>query len=121
MRKFIKYPQGYVKASTEADLDINDVDPQYIFRLHKTGSDTYNFMCQAMQKPDGTKKWLHNEVDVTFKLVNGEPYILSGYHIGTQDFDFDKGDPWDDYVEYYQPGITEQVLERIKHNDYEYH
>lgn len=25
MRKFIKYPQGYVKASTEADLDINDM------------------------------------------------------------------------------------------------
>ena len=99
----------------------DNVAPQYIFELNNQGSGKYDFMCQSAYRPDGTKKYLHNEVAVTFKLVNGEPYILSGYHIGTQDFDFDEGDPWDDYVEYYQPGITAQVLERIKNNDYEYH
>ena len=114
-RTFTKYPQGYIKASS------GNTPLQYIFELQNKGSDVYEFMCQDAYRPDGTKKYLHNEVAVTFKLVNGEPYILSGWHIGTEDFGFDEGDSWDDYVEYYQPGITQQVLERIKNNDYEYH
>ena len=114
-RSFTKYPSSDITASSDSKY-------RYIFCLQKQSEpDTYNFMCQSAYRPDGTKKFLHNEVDVEFRLVDGKPYILSGYHIGTQDFDFGEGDPWDDYVEYYQPGITEQVLERIKNNDYEYH
>lgn len=94
---------------------------KYIFALENRGRGKYGFMCQSAYKPDGTETYLHNETDVTFKLVNGKPHILSGFHIGTEDFDFDEGDPWDDYVEYYHPGITDQVLTRIQNKDFSYH
>lgn len=113
-RKFTKYPSNYIRAS----LYSTPKDATYLFNLRKVAPDTYNFMCQSVLLPNGTEKYLHNEVDVTFRLENGEPYILSGCHIGTQDFDFDEGDPWDDYVEHYHPGITEQVLNKIQKGDF---
>lgn len=116
-RKFTIYPSNYIKAS----LYSTPQGATYVFNIREVAPETYNFMCRSVLLPDGTEKYLHNEVDVTFKLVDGEPYIISGSHIGTSDFDFDEGDSWDDCVEYYHPGITQQVLERIKNNDYEHH
>lgn len=86
----------------------------YLFDLYEDDPGVYNFSCNTILLPDGTEGLLHNEVVVTFKLVNGKPCILSGYHIGTEDFDFDEGDSWEDYVESYHPGITEQVMDKLQ-------
>lgn len=74
--------------------------------------ETYQMLCQAIELPDGTKKLLHNELDMTFKIVDGSIEIVEGWHIGTEDFGLEKGDEW--VIEYYHPGITEQILEKVK-------
>lgn len=61
---------------------------------------------------DGTRKLLHNEISARFKVKGNEMYILSGWHIGTEDYDLDEGDDYT--IERYHPGLTEQVLEYLK-------
>lgn len=74
--------------------------------------ETYQMLCQTVLLPDGTKKLLHNELDMTFKIVDGSIEIVEGYHIGTESFGLRKGDEW--MIEYYHPGITDQILEKTK-------
>jgi len=90
------------------------MDRVYDFTLTKVGEDLYSLDCNSLKMPDGSLKLLHNEVAVDFKVTEDGFQILSGWHIGTEDFDFEEGDSWDDYVEYYHPGITEQVRSEMK-------
>lgn len=92
---------------------------KYIFTLEKAVDEngkvipgTYCVDCSEGYREDGTRKLLHNEISVTFRVVNGGIYVLDGWHIGTEDYDLDEGD--DFTLEYYHPGLTEQILERLE-------
>lgn len=104
------------KSITASEIE----SPNYVIHLDKFPDGTYNLFCNEVLRPDGTKKLLHNETDVTFQLRAGGAwfYILSGWHIGTEDFELDEGDSWDDYVEYYHPGITRQVMDMIQSGNF---
>ena len=74
--------------------------------------DIYDVMCQEGITDTGKKKLLHNEIDVQFKVINNEIYVLGGWHIGTEDYNLEEGDDYT--LEYYHPGITEQILAQMK-------
>ncbi len=92
---------------------------KYIFTIHRAIDEkgniipeTYYTSCSEAYREDGTKRLLHNEISVTFLVVDGSIYVLDGWHIGTQDYDLDEGD--DETIEYYHPGLSEQILERLR-------
>ena len=87
---------------------------QYKINLQKTDN-AYYMDCSEAIMDDGNRKLLHNEVGCSFVVVNGEIEVLSGWHIGTEDFEWhEKGYEW--VLERYHPGITEQLLKEV----YEY-
>ena len=91
---------------------------KYIFTVDKAvdsnGDIIYSLDCCEGFRPDGTRKLLHNEISAEFKLNGNELYVISGWHIGTSDYTLDEGDNFT--IEYYHPGLTEQVLEYLKGN-----
>lgn len=85
---------------------------KYEINLNKV-DDEYNMFCNTLIRDNGTKKLLHNEISCEFIIENGNIVVLSGWHIGTEDFDWDeRGYDW--VLEKYHPGITEQLLDEVK-------
>ena len=82
-----------------------------VIKLNKTDN-AYYMDCNEAILEDGNRRLLHNEVGCSFIVDNGNIKVLSGWHIGTEDFDFDEGDDW--VLEHYHPGITEQLLEEVR-------
>lgn len=86
---------------------------QYEINLNKT--DNVYYMDCNTAIINGKRKLLHNEVGCSFLLEDGNIRVLSGWHIGTEDFEWteDEGDfTW--VLEKYHPGITEQLLTLVK-------
>ena len=83
----------------------------YVLNLNKTGN-AYYCDCNEAIDSNGNKRLLHNEVGFSFLLVNGKMKLLGGWHIGTEDFEFGEMEYW--VLEHYHPGITEQVINKIK-------
>ena len=86
---------------------------QYEINLNKTDNAYYMDCNTAII--NGKRKLLHNEVGCSFLLEDGNIRVLSGWHIGTEDFEWteDEGDfTW--VLEQYHPGITEQLLTLMK-------
>ncbi len=69
---------------------------------------------------NGKKYLLHNEISFTFKIVDGKVDIISGWHMGTQDFTFSKeeGDNCEEYIEDYHPGLLKQLNTKLKEMGY---
>lgn len=84
---------------------------KYILNLNKTDN-AYYCDCNEAIDDNGNKKLLHNEVGFSFLLINGKMRLLGGWHIGTEDFEFGENEYW--VLEYYHPGITEQVVNKAK-------
>ena len=88
---------------------------KYLINLNKTDN-AYYMDCNEAITDDGKRKLLHNEIGCSFIVENGEITVLSGWHIGTEDFDFNRekdGDVnW--VLEKYHPGIMEQLKEVIQ-------
>ena len=85
--------------------------PEYCIFLKKEGTG-YSMMCQSA-KIDGVEKYLHNEIACDFEIRDGRLHLISGWHIGTEDFEFSEEDCCDWVLEMYHPGITEQLIGRI--------
>ena len=89
---------------------------QYEINLNKTDNAYYMDCNTAIV--DGKRKLLHNEIGCSFVYENGEIKVLSGWHIGTEDFEWaeDEASEYEWVLEYYHPGITEQIKERVMQN-----
>lgn len=90
---------------------------KYLINLNKTENSFYMDCNEAII--DGERKLLHNEVGCSFEIEDGKIKVISGWHIGTEDFEWteDEGDyTW--VLEQYHPGITEQLLELVEEEVY---
>ena len=87
---------------------------KYVINLNKADNSYYADCSTAII--DGEEKMLHNEVGFSFiKNDDGSLHVTDGWHIGTEDFDFseNEGDDCAYYVEYYHPGLLDQVKEMV--------
>ena len=86
-----------------------DESVKYIVNLNQTDNAFYADCSKAII--GGEEKLLHNEVGVSFIIDNNEIHVTSGWHIGTEDFEFSEndGDDCNAYVEYYHPGLLKQI------------
>ena len=88
---------------------------KYVICLH--GDEDHGYFASCNEAIiNGEKKLLHNEVDFDFKMEDGKMHIFGGSHIGTEDFDFseEEGDDCEHYIEFYHPGLLDQVKEMIR-------
>ena len=93
-------------------IHINKIED--LKRIYNRTEDVYQIYCGTGIK-NGKEMPLHNKIYCAFVIENGNIKVLSGWHIGTEDFDWKYGE--DDYtwvLEKYHPGITEQIKEMIK-------
>lgn len=93
-------------------IHINKIED--LKRTYNRTEDVYQMYCGTSIK-NGKEMPLHNEIYCAFVIENENIKVLSGWHIGTEDFDWGYGE--DDYtwvLEKYHPGITEQIKEMIK-------
>lgn len=74
--------------------------------------DVYSLLCNSAENQWGEEIMLHNELDLVFRVVDGKIQIVEGWHVGTESFALLPGD--EDKIEYYHPGITEQILDKMK-------
>ena len=84
---------------------------KYEINLNKTDNAYYMDCDTAII--NGQRKILHNEIGCSFIMNNGNPVVLSGWHIGTEDFEWNE-EGYDWVLEKYHPGITEQLIELVK-------
>ena len=62
---------------------------------------------------DGKKKILHNEIGCCLDYSDYRFKVISGWHIGTEDFTWnDDGYEW--VLEKYHPGISAQIVEMLE-------
>ena len=85
-------------------------DTEYVLNLNKTDNAYYCDCNEAIINRE--RKLLHNEVGFSFIFIDGKFKQLGGWHIGTEDFEFGEMEDW--VLEYYHPGITEQVIKKAK-------
>ena len=93
-------------------IHINKIED--LKKKYNRTEDVYQIYCGTGIK-NGKEMPLHNEIYCSFVIENGNIKVLSGWHIGTEDFEWEYGE--DDYtwvLEKYHPGITEQIKEIIK-------
>ena len=93
---------------------------EYILDVKKD-KDFFYVVCDRIRTNDGRIEPLRNKSYL--RLANYEKglSIVSGYHIGMRNFDFYPGD--EGVINFYQPGLWEQILIRIemeKHNEENY-
>ena len=88
----------------------------YIFTVQKCNwerePNVFSLLCNSATNQWGEEILLHNELDMTFKVVDGKIELLDGWHVGTESFGLEPGD--EHWIEYYHPGITEQILDKMK-------
>lgn len=88
----------------------------YIFTVQRCAyereKDVFSLLCNSATDKWGEEILLHNELDITFKIVDGEIKLLDGWHIGTESFELNPGD--EAVIEQYHPGITEQIIAQVK-------
>jgi hypothetical protein len=79
----------------------------------------FTAMCQSAII-NGKSYSLHNEITLTFKIIDGKIDVVWGWHIGTEDFTFSKeeGDNCEEYVEDYHPGLLNQLKTKLKEMEY---
>lgn len=92
------------------------VERDYIFTVQKCNwerePNVFSLLCNSAENKWGEEIMLHNELDMTFKVVDGKIQLLDGWHVGTESFSLDPGD--EQYIEQYHPGITEQIIKKMK-------
>ena len=81
----------------------------------------YDVTCTSGYLDDGTEKLFHTEMgaEVRYDYRTRTFKTLGGWLIGTASYDWSEGDgPIYDYLwEHYNPGISEQIIEKIE-NDF---
>lgn len=88
----------------------------YVFEVKRCAyekeKNVFTILCNSATDRWGEEIMLHNEIDIIFKIKDGKIYILEGMHIGTESYELDEGDDYT--LERYHPGITEQILDKMK-------
>ena len=90
-------------------------DVCYIISMSEISSESgvYYSICCNEAVVDGKKKILHNEIGCSLEYENNHIKVLSGWHIGTEDFSWeDEGNDW--VLEKYHPGISRQIVDMIE-------
>ena len=84
---------------------------KYILKVNKTDN-AYYCDCNEVIDENGNVRLLHNEIGFSFIIVDGKMKQLGGWHIGTEDFDFNEMEDW--VIEHYHPGLTEQLMSTME-------
>ena len=88
-------------------LNLQRAFPKYLINLYKVDN-IYHMECNTGIDNNGNKRFLHNEISCEFIINGNDLKVLSGWHIGTEDFEWNE-EGYDWVLEEYHPGITEQI------------
>lgn len=72
----------------------------------------YGTTLQKLIKPDGSIPYIRNELDLFFTYDDNSVKIVSGWHIGASESNYEPGD--EDCIEHFWPGLLEQLKEQME-------
>lgn len=91
----------------------------YIFTVRRCAyekeTNVFSLLCNSATNDWGEEIMLHNEIDIIFKIKDEKIYILEGWHVGTESYELEEGDDYT--LERYHPGISEQIIAKMKEEE----